>query len=36
MLVLGTAKIRNDASLVESFGFASAGGLSDPEEFKLV
>lgn len=36
MLILGTAKIRKDASLVGNFGFTSAGGLSDPEEQKLV
>ena len=36
MLILGTAKIRKDASLVGNFGFTSAGGLSDPEEQQLV
>jgi hypothetical protein len=36
MLILGSAKIRKDPSLLSNFGVTSAGGLSDPEELKLV
>jgi hypothetical protein len=36
MLLLGSAKIRNDASLLGNFGVTSAGGLNNPEELKLV
>ena len=36
MHILGTAKIRKDPALVGNFGFTSAGGVSDPEDVRLV
>src|SRR6187549_2724232 len=36
MLLLGSAKIRKDEALIASFGLASGGGITDPEEVKIV
>jgi hypothetical protein len=36
MLILGSAKIRKDEALLSNFGVASGGGITDPEELKLV
>jgi len=36
MLLLGGAKIRKDEALISSFGMASGGGITDPEEVKIV
>ena len=36
MLILGGAKLRKDQSLLANFGVATAGGVSDPEEKKMV
>ena len=36
MLLLGDTKIRKDKSLLANFGIASAGGLKDPEELKML
>jgi len=36
MLLLGSAKIRKDQALIASFGLASGGGITDPEEVKIV
>ena len=36
MLLLGSAKIREDSLLLSNFGVTSAGGITDPEEVALV